>query len=263
MRLIRVLISLSVLIFSLTKVQAAIQTETVEYKDGKTVLEGFIAYDDSWKGPRPVILIVHQWMGLTDYEKTRAQQLAEKGYLAFAVDIYGKGARPHSPADAGKWAGQFKGDIKLYRQREKAAWDFIARDKRADKKRAVIIGYCFGGTGALEAARAGLPFVGAVSFHGGLSTPNPQTTKNLKAKLLVLHGAIDPNVPPAEVEGFMKEMNEAKADYQFIAYSGAVHAFTQPHVGNNAASGVAYNEAADKRSWRAFMDFLHEVVPLD
>ncbi len=137
-----------------------------------------------------------------------------------------------------KLAGQYKGDVKSYRQREKAALDFIAKNKMVDPKRIVIMGYCFGGTGALEAARAGFPVIGAVSFHGGLATPAPQNTKSVKPKILVMHGAIDPNVPAKEVEGFMKEMNEAKADYQFIAYSGAVHAFTQKEVGNDPSKGL-------------------------
>lgn len=242
--------------------KAAMKTETVEYKEGSTPLEGFLVYDDSWKEPRPAVVIVHQWMGLTDYEKMRAQQLAQKGYVAFALDIYGKGVRPTSMEEAGKLAGQYKNDIPAYRAREKAALDFIAKNKHVDPKKIVIMGYCFGGTGALEAARAGFPVVGAVSFHGGLSTPQPQNTKNVKPKLLVMHGAIDPNVPTKEVEGFMKEMNDAKADYQFIAYSGAVHAFTQKNAGNDISKGVAYNEAADRRSWMAFMNFLDEVAPL-
>ncbi|KHD87092.1 MAG: dienelactone hydrolase [Bdellovibrio sp. ArHS] len=242
---------------------AAIKTETVEYKDGKTALEGHLAYNDDAKSTRPAVLIVHQWMGLTDYEKMRAQQLAEKGYVAFAIDIYGKGVRPTSAEEAGKTAGLYRSnDTKLYRQRIKAALDYIVKDKKVDVKNIVIIGYCFGGAGALEAARAGFPIKGAVSFHGGLKTPKPQETKNLKPKLLVLHGAIDPNVPRPEVEAFMDEMNNAKADYQFIAYSGAVHAFTQKEAGNDITKGVAYNEAADRRSWQAFMDFLNEVSPV-
>ncbi len=245
-----------------TEARAAIKSETVEYKDGKTALEGFLVYDDSWSGPRPAVMIVHQWMGLTDYEKMRAEQLAAKGYVAFALDIYGKGIRPKDASEAGKLAMQYKSDIKSYRQREKAAFDYIVKSKKVDPKQIVIMGYCFGGTGALEAARAGLPVVGAVSFHGGLSTPNPQSTNNIKAKLLVLHGAIDPNVPPKDVDGFMKEMNDAKVDYQFVAYSGAVHAFTQKSAGNDISKGVAYNEAADRRSWQALMDFLGEVAPL-
>lgn len=241
---------------------AAIKSETVEYKDGKTVLEGHIYYDDSWTSPRPTVVIIHQWMGITDHEKQSAEKLAHQGYVAFVADIYGKNSRPGNMEEAGRLAGQYKGDIKLYRGREKAALDALKKNKRVDAKQVVIAGYCFGGTGALEAARAGLPVVGAVSFHGGLATPKPEMTKNLKSKILVLHGAVDPYVSPKEVEGFMKEMNDAKADYQFIAYSGAVHAFTQKEAGSDPSKGAAYNEAADRRSWGAFMDFLNEVAPV-
>lgn len=242
--------------------RASIKSEVIEYKDGNTVLEGFMVYDDAKMGPRPVVLIVHQWMGLGEHEKNSAQRLAEQGYLAFAIDVYGKGVRPTDPAEAGKLAGQYKSDIKLLRQREKAALDFIAKNKLADSKRMVIMGYCFGGTGALEAARADLPVVAAVSFHGGLSTPAPQNTKKMKPKLLVMHGAMDPYVPAKEVEGFMKEMNDAKADYQFIAYSGAVHAFTQKSAGNDVSKGAAFNEVAEQRSWKALIGFLGEVAPV-
>ncbi|MFP5520384.1 MAG: dienelactone hydrolase family protein [Bdellovibrionia bacterium] len=241
---------------------AAIKTETVKYKEGKTELTGYVAYDDSIKGPRPVVLIIHQWMGLSANEKMRAEMLAKEGYLAFAVDIYGAADTPKDISQAGNSAGKYKKDVALFRKRIKAGMDAIAKNPNANIKSAVVAGYCFGGTGALEAARANLPVVGAVSFHGGLSTPKPQDTKSIKSKVLVLHGAIDPYVPAAEVDGFMKEMNDAKADYQFISYSGAVHAFTQKEAGNDPSQGAAYQEAADKRSWIAFMNFLNEVAPV-
>lgn len=241
---------------------AAIRSESVEYKDGKTTLEGYLVYDDAWTGKRPAVVIVHQWMGLTDHEKNSALRLAEQGYVAFAADIYGKGVKPADTKEAGELAGKYKGDTALYRQREKAALNFVSKHKNVDAKKVVIMGYCFGGTGALEAARGGLPVIGAVSFHGGLSTPEPQKTKSMKPKLLVMHGAVDPYVPAKEVEGFMKEMNDAKADYQFISYSGAVHAFTQKEAGNDISKGAAYNEAADHRSWKALMSFLEEVAPV-
>ncbi|MNL31217.1 Dienelactone hydrolase family protein [compost metagenome] len=124
------------------------------------------------------------------------------------------------------------------------------------------MGYCFGGTGALELARTGVPLAGAVSFHGGLSNPTPQDARNIKAKSLILHGAIDPNVKPEEVAAFQKEMNDAKVDYQFVAYSNAVHSFTEKAAGSDISKGAAYNEAADRRSWQALMDFLAEVAPI-
>ncbi|MEO5668935.1 MAG: dienelactone hydrolase family protein [Bdellovibrionota bacterium] len=241
---------------------ATLQKQNVEYKDGKDTLEGYLVYDDTFHGNRPAVVIIHQWMGLSDHEKHSAERLAAKGYIAFAADIYGKGIRPTAMKEAGELAGKYKGDPQLFRRREKAALDFVSKQKDVDAKRIVFMGYCFGGTGALEAARAGFPILGAASFHGGLATKAPATAKHLKGKLLVMHGALDPNVPTPEVEAFMKEMNDAKADYQFIAYSGAVHAFTQKEAGNDNSKGAAYNEAADRRSWKALESFLDEVAPL-
>lgn len=239
---------------------AAIKTEVVAYKEGKTELEGFLAVDSQGKAARPAVLIVHQWMGLGEGEKAHAQRLAEAGYLAFAVDIYGKGKKPASQKEAGQVAGIYKEDRTLYRARLKAAYDLIK--KRVGDQKIVIIGYCFGGTGALELGRAGIPVAGIVSLHGNLANPTPKDAMNIKGKTLILHGAIDPYVSMNEVENFMAEMNQAGVDYQFIAYSGAVHAFTDKEAGSDIKLGAAYNEVADRRSWAELMTFLKEVAPL-
>lgn len=239
---------------------AAIKTETVTYKEGSEELEGFIAYDDAKKGALPAVIIVHDWMGPSEYTQMRAKQMAELGYYAFAADIYGKKLRPKNGDEAAKAAGDFRnGDRKLLRARAKAAYDYVSKQTQADKKKISAMGYCFGGTAVLEMARAGLPLKGVVSFHGGLSNPNPKDTAKIKTKLLVLHGAIDPYVPAEEVATFTKELNDAKVDYQFVSYSGSVHAFTQKGAGNDISKGAAYNEAADKRSFIAMKDFLQEV----
>jgi len=238
-----------------------VKTETVEYKQGDTTLEGFIAYDSSLKGKRPVIMIVHEWTGLGDYVKGRAKELAAKGYVAFAMDIYGKGVRPPQGKEAAEEARKYKENRKLMRERAQAGFDFIKGNQYADTSKMVAMGYCFGGTVALEMGRAGLPLAGVVSFHGGLSTPTPQDAKNFKAKLLVLNGALDPSVTP-EIPGFLKEMNDAKVDYQFINYSGTVHAFTNPQAGNDISKGAAYNAVSDRRSMVAFLTFLNEIVPI-
>ena len=239
---------------------AAIKTETVTYKEGQAELEGFIAYDDSKTGPLPAVIIVHDWMGPGEYTQMRAKQLAELGYYAFAADIYGKTTRPKNNEEAGKIAGEFRnGDRKLLRARAKAAYDFVTKQKQVQKSKISAMGYCFGGSTVLEMARAGLPLKGVLSFHGGLSNPNPKDAKNIKSKLLVMHGAIDPYVSAEEFVNFKKELDEAKVDYQITMYSGAVHAFTQKHVGTDIKSGAAYNEAADKRSFEDMKDFLAEV----
>jgi dienelactone hydrolase len=239
--------------------QAEVKTETIEYKEGDTNLEGWMAYDDAVSGKRPGVLIVHQWKGLSDYEKKRAEMLAKLGYNVFAVDIYGKGIRPKSPQEAGAQAGKFKSDRPLLRRRVQAGLDVLRKNERTDTKHMAAIGYCFGGTTVLELARSGADIAGVVSFHGGLGTPTPDDAKNIKAKVLALHGADDPNVPPAEVAAFEKEMRDAKADWQLMAYGGAVHSFTDWNAGNDNSKGAAYNEKADKRSWEAMKQFFAEL----
>ncbi len=245
-----------------TQAQAVIKTEVVEYKDGETVLEGFIAYDSKIKGPRPAVLLVHDWMGLGANTKARAEQVAKLGYVAFALDIYGKGVRPINAQEASKLATMFKDNRKMLRTRAQAGFDYIKANKMVNAAQIVAAGYCFGGTTVLEMGRAGLPLSGLVSFHGGLSTPTPADAKMIKGNVLVLHGAIDPYVPAAEVAAFEKEMTDASVDYQFVKYSGAVHSFTIKEAGSDIKVGAAYNESADKRSWIAFNNFLNEVVPL-
>lgn len=238
--------------------RAEVKTETIEYKQGDVTLLGFHAYDDSVSGKRPGVLIVHQWKGLGDYEKKRAEMLAKLGYNAFAADIYGKGIRPSSAKEAGGLAGKYKSDRALLRERVKAGLDVLKKSEFTDEKKIAAIGYCFGGTTVLELARSGADISGVVSFHGGLSSPNPTDAKNIKGKVLVLHGADDPNVNP-EVPGFQDEMRKAKVDWQFVAYGNAVHSFTDWNAGNDNSKGAAYNEKADKRSWEAMQQFFAEI----
>jgi dienelactone hydrolase len=230
-------------------VQAAIQTKTVEYKQGDTTLEGFVAYDDAIKGPRPGVLVVHQWMGLTDYEKKRAEMLARLGYVAFCADIYGKGVRPQTRQEAATQAGKYKGDRQLLRARVNAGLEALRQQPLVDQKRTAAIGYCFGGTTVLELARSGAELNGVVSFHGGLDAPDPNDGKNIKCKVLVLHGADDPTMSPQDIAAFENEMRTGHVDWQMVKFGGAVHAFTQWNAGNDNARGAAYNEKADKRSW--------------
>jgi len=242
-----------------SSVHAAMKTETVLYKQGDTELEGYLAYDDSLTGKRPGVVVVHEWYGLNDYAKRRAEQIAQLGYVAFAADIYGKGVRPGTPQEAGAVAGKYRSDRALLRARANAALDELKKNPRVDTNRTAAIGYCFGGTAVLELARSGAPVTGVVSFHGGLDTPNPDDAKNIKAKVLVLHGADDPNVPPAQVAAFQDEMRKANVDWQMNFYGGAVHSFSNPASGNDNSRGIAYNEKADKRSWEAMKLFFREI----
>jgi dienelactone hydrolase len=222
-------------------------------------LEGYIAYDESFKDKRPGVLVVHQWMGLTDYEKMRCEMLAKLGYFAFAADIYGKGVRPADYKDAAKEATKYKSDRNLLRSRVNAALNEMRKQELVNTDKLGAIGYCFGGTTVLELARSGADVKGIVTFHGTLETPKPEDAKNIKAKILVCNGGADPAVPPEQIEAFEKEMKDAGVDYQIISFEGAVHSFTIPTAGSDPSKGSAYNEKADKASWEDMKKFFTDI----
>jgi dienelactone hydrolase len=238
---------------------AAVRTEKVEYRQGETVLKGYMAFNDSEKGKRPGIVVFPEWWGANDYAKRRAEQLAKLGYVALAADLYGNGTVTTDPKQAGKLAGALKNDRKLLRERAGAAFRVLAEDRRVDRERIAAIGYCFGGTTALELARSGAPLRGFVSFHGNLETPEPSRPGGIAGKVLVLQGADDPMVPAAEVAAFQDEMRKSGTDWQMNFYGGAVHAFTNPDAGKAGIRGVAYNESGDRRSWEAMWLFFREI----
>jgi dienelactone hydrolase len=238
---------------------SAIKTEVVEYKDGDTALEGFLAYDDSKKEPRPGVLVIHDWTGLQDYAKERTTMLAELGYVAFAADVYGKGVRPTDPKECAVISGKYKSDLPLLRRRVSLAFEQLKKQKLVQPDKIAAIGYCFGGTSVLELARSGTDVKGVVSFHGALATTLPAQPGAVKSKILVCHGDADPFVKPAEVAAFKEEMTHAKADMKFIPYPGAVHSFTKKAAGNDPSKGQAYNENADKESWAEMKKFFKEI----
>ncbi|MBW3637354.1 MAG: dienelactone hydrolase family protein [Armatimonadetes bacterium] len=249
----------AVFLGAIVPANAKVVTRVVDYSQGGQALQGYLAYDDSFKDKRPGVLVAHQWKGLSEYEMRRARMLAQMGYVAFALDIYGKGVRPKNTRQAGAQAGKFRSNRPLLRERTRAAVVTLRQQPNVDGNRLAIIGYCFGGGTALELARSGADLKGFVSFHGNLDTPNPTLTKNIKGKMLVLHGAVDPLVPLESILAFHEEMEAAKADYQFVAYSGAVHSFTEREAGNDPSDGVAYNERADRRSWEAMKMLFAEI----
>lgn len=254
-----VLVVIAGVFMSLQSAAAAVQSKTIEYKDGDVVLEGYLAYDDSFQGKRPGVLVVHEFMGLGDYAKMRADQLAKLGYVAFALDMFGKGVRPKDRQEAGALAGKFYKDRQLMRQRALAGLKQLQGFELTDASRMAAIGYCFGGSCALELARSGAAIAGVVSFHGNPENPTPEDAANIKAKVLLLHGGSDPVVPMERVNLFIEEMTKAGTDFQVIIYSGAVHAFTNPASGNDPSKGAAYDEKADHRSWEAMKQFFGEI----
>ncbi|MCC6687331.1 MAG: dienelactone hydrolase family protein [Fimbriimonadaceae bacterium] len=227
--------------------------------DHKTTFHGYLVGDMDG-GAKPGVIIVHQWEGLTDYEIGRAREIAELGYTVFCADVYGVGNNPKTAEERQALVSKYRdGDRANFRRNLSAAYSEIRRWPMVDRTKIAAIGYCFGGTGALEMARAGLDLKGVVSFHGGLSNPNPQDVKNIKCPVLVLHGADDPFVPPAEVDAFKKEMDADSKPYTFIAYPGAVHAFSQSNAGNDNSKGAAYNAAADMKSFSEMVKFFREI----
>ncbi len=237
-----------------------IVTQAVPYKDGDVALEGFLAYDDAAAGKRPGVLVVHEWWGLNDFAKEKARQLAELGYVALAVDMYGKGKVAETPDEAGKLAGQFRDNPALMRQRAKAAYDTLAANSRVDATKIGAIGFCFGGTTVVQMAASGLNLAGVVSFHGGLGPIPEEDAQKIKAKVLILHGAADTLVPEENIKGLLDVLSTAGVDWQMVMYAGAKHSFTNPASGKLNMPGVGYDEKAAKRSWQAMRDFFGEVL---
>ncbi len=255
----KILLCALALVLAVGTADAKVRTMPVEYKQGSTVLEGYLAYDDAAKEKRPGVLVVHAWMGIDDNAKKRAEMLAELGYVAFVADIYGKGVRPKNRDEAGAQAGIYKKDRALLRQRVNAGLTALLARKEVDATKTAAIGYCFGGTTVLELARSGAKVNGVVTFHGGLDSPTPADGKNIKAKVLVLHGAADGGISAADKAAFEKELTDAKVDWQLVEYGGAVHCFTHKDAGNDPSKGCAYDAHADTRSWAAMKSFFDEL----
>jgi dienelactone hydrolase len=247
------------ILFGLMISKSIAQPKAIEYKDGSQVLSGISIKPAKQLSNKPGVLILPAWMGIQDHEKEVADKLADLGYQSFIADIYGVDQRPASPKEAGAKAGYFKKNIKEYQARIQLALDQLIK-QGANPNEIVVIGYCFGGTGAIEAARTNMKVKGIVSFHGGLNRAQEREIANINPKILILHGADDPNVPKDDIDKFQNEMRTAKADWQMVYYANAVHAFTEKSAGNDNSKGVAYNEKADKRSWQAMLDFLKEVL---
>lgn len=230
--------------------QAAVKEEPVTYKDGDTTMKGFLVYDDAAKGKRPGIILVHEWWGITKHMHNEARRFAQKGYTVFIADMFGDGKTADNPKDAGMLAGSVMKNPAGMQSRFNAARAQLAKHASVDAKKIGAAGYCFGGTVAINMARAGADLAAIAAFHAGLSTNTP-APKSVKTKVLVLNGADDPLIKPEQIEAFKKDMDAAKADYRYINYPGALHAYTNPEateVGKKFNMPVAYNAKVDKEA---------------
>lgn len=247
----------SSLILSST-VFAASKAKTVEYKKGSETFEGVLVTPEKVSAKTPAILMVHNWMGVTDETKKQAARFADLGYIVFAADIFGKGKNPKNQEEAGKLAGKYKGDRKLFRENLNAGLAELKKQANVDASKLAAVGYCFGGTGVLELARSGADVKGVISFHGDLDSPTPGDGKNIKSRVIALAGADDPMQKPENLAAFEKELSTNKVDWQLIKYGNAVHSFTEKGAGNDNSKGAAYNEKADIRSFIDAQQFLKE-----
>ncbi len=257
---IRIMISLILIWVGVASVvEAKVQSRVVPYTYGEMLYEGFIAWDDASKGKRPGILVVHEWWGLNDYARSRAEQLAELGYVAFAVDMYGKGKVTTHPEKAGEWAKLTTSRVDEWLGRAQEGLKLLQADQNVDVARLAAIGYCFGGATVMQLVYGGAPVKGVVSFHGSLPLPPASKSINNSAKVLIAHGASDPFLNPDHIGQFKEALDTAEIDWQMVWYSGAQHSFTNPSADQYKLNGAKYNQQADQRSWIHMQQFFDEL----
>jgi dienelactone hydrolase len=228
----------------------------LNYQHGGVSLSGLLVRDDQVDGTRPGIVVFPDARGIGDHAIDVARRLAMHGLVVLVADLYGNGTRARDMAQAMELMTHLRSDVTRWRGRAQAGLDALSREENVDRGRLAVIGYCFGGSTALELARGGADVAGIVSFHGGLSSPRPEDAKNIRGKVLVCHGALDPLVPPAQVAAFEAQMSTTDVDWQVCVYGGALHAFTNPGVN---VEGMAYHAAADRRSWKAMLALFDEI----
>lgn len=256
------LLSVAALFFLCPLAQAAIQGKEVTYTANGTQLKGYLAYDDAITSNHPGVLVVHEWWGSDNYARKRAKMLAELGYTALALDMYGEGKQAHHPDEAGKFSGELKKNLLLAKARFEAAMNFLQKQENVDPKNIAALGYCFGGSVALEMARLGEDMKGVASFHGSLATEHPAQPGKVKARIISFTGTADPMIPAEQVAAFKQEMEKAGVDYKVVTFPGVKHSFTNPaadEYGRKFNLPLAYDAAADKASWKETVRFLDEV----
>jgi dienelactone hydrolase len=239
-------------------VKADVQTKKVAYKHGDLECQGYLAWDDTVKGPRPGVLVVHEWWGLNDYARSRAEQLAKLGYLAFAADMYGEGKVTEHPKEAGEMATKVRANVQDWRKRAATALDVLKAQPQCDKTKLAAIGYCFGGSTALQLAYSGADLKAVVTFHAALPAPTAREAKQIKAAILVCHGADDKFIPDQAIKAFRDALDKASVKYEFVNYPDTVHSFTVPGADKHKIAGMKYNQSADEDSWKRMTELLAE-----
>ena len=246
-------------LFALTAAHAEIQTQNVTYQDGDTELEGYLVWDDSINGKRPGVLLVHEWWGLNDYARKRAEMLAELGYVAFALDMYGKGKVTDHPDQAGEWSNEIAKNGAQWIQRAQSGLGILQASELVDSERMAAIGYCFGGSTVMQMAYAGANLDGVVSFHGALPLPPVGQSEPISSRMLIAHGNADAFIKPDHIAKFQNALEQVGADWQMVYYAGARHGFTNPDAGNYGIDNLKYDEKADQRSWEHMQRFFDEL----
>lgn len=237
---------------------AAVQSKKITYKVGDLDCHGYLAWDDAVSGPRPGVLVVHEWWGLNDYARGRAEQLAKMGYVAFAADMYGEGKVTEHPKEAGEMATKVRANVQEWRKRAAAALDLLMAQPQCDKTKLAAIGYCFGGSTALQLAYSGADLKVVATFHAALPTPTAEEAKQIKATILVCHGADDTFIPAKAIESFRRALDRAGVKYEFVSYPDTVHSFTVPGADKHNLPGMKYNKTADEDSWKRMLALFAE-----
>jgi dienelactone hydrolase len=239
--------------------RAEIKTKEVDYEQGANVLQGFFAWDDALKDKRPGVIVIHEWWGHNEHARDQAKRLAKAGYVAFALDLFGKGKLATHPKDAQAFVAEATKDPKITQARFQSALEVLKKDPHVDPNNIAAVGYCFGGAIALEMARMGEDLKAVATFHASLGTKSPAQPGKVKPRILVNTGAADPMIPAEQVDAFKKEMTAAGAKYEVISYPNAKHSFTNHHADKAGMPALAYDSDADKKSWDATLKMFKQV----
>lgn len=261
MRYYRVVLPLffGLVLLAIGTAEAEVQSKTVEYTDGDVVLKGYFAWDDAVEGRRPGVVVAHEWWGLNDYARRRARMLADIGYVAFALDMYGEGKATKHGDEAQAWMEQVNRNVAVWRRRALLGVEVLRQHDFVDPSKIAAIGYCFGGATVMQMAYSGADLKGVVSFHGPLPVATPEQAAAIEAKVLIAHGFDDPFVPAERIGGFQAALDQAGVDWEMDVYGGAQHSFTNPSADRYGIKGVHYDARADGRSWARMRLFLEEV----